>query len=172
MNTFLPDIRHEFQRHKKLADAAMSQVDDEAFFRRPSEVVNSIALVVKHLGGNLLSRWSDFLTTDGEKPTRNRDSEFIIKPEDTRDSLLEQWEAGWATLLKTLDTLQEADLSKQVTIRGEPHTVLQALMRGLTHVAYHTGQITYLSRLGNPDGKWLTIAPGQSGTHKPGYRKS
>lgn len=149
----------------------MSQIDDEAFFRRPGEVVNSVALIVKHLGGNLASRFTDFLTTDGEKPNRNRDGEFVMDALDTRAKLMQQWEAGWAAVLGTIDSLQEADLSKKVTIRGEPHSVEQALMRGLTHVAYHTGQIAYLSRLGNPAGKWLTIAPGQSESHKPAYQK-
>jgi uncharacterized damage-inducible protein DinB len=171
MGTFLADIRHEFQRHKSLAEGAMSQVDDEAFFRRAGEAVNSIAIIVKHLGENLLSRWTDFLTTDGEKTTRNRDGEFVIQPQDSRADLMQEWEAGWAALFQTLDKLQTSDLNKKVAIRGEPHTVEQALMRGLTHVAYHTGQITYLSRLWNPSGKWLTIAPGQSSSHKPVYRK-
>jgi uncharacterized damage-inducible protein DinB len=169
---FISDIRHEFHRHKELADRAMTAVDDEAFFREPGEVVNSIALIVKHLGGNLLSRWTDFLTTDGEKPSRNRDSEFVIGSHENRASLLQFWESGWTALLKTLDSLQDSDLDKTITIRGEPHTVRQALVRGLTHAAYHTGQITYLARLWNPTGQWLTIAPGQSGSHKPAYRKS
>jgi uncharacterized damage-inducible protein DinB len=172
MEAFIADIHHEFQRHKSLAEGAMTQVDDEAFFRRPGEAVNSIAIIVKHLGGNLLSRWTDFLTTDGEKQSRNRNGEFVVEPQDSRAALMQQWEAGWAAVLGTIDTLQEADLAKKVAIRGEPHTVEQALMRGLTHVTYHVGQIAYLSRLWNPSGKWLTIAPGQSGGHKAAYRKS
>jgi hypothetical protein len=170
MDAFIADIRHEFARHKKLADEAMAQVDDEAFFRKPCEAVNSLAIIVKHVGGNLLSRWTDFLTTDGEKPTRNRDGEFIAN--EPRSSLMQQWEAGWGAVLQSLDALKDSDLDKKVTIRGEPHTVLQAMERSLTHTAYHVGQITYLSRLWNPNGKWLTIAPGQSGAHKPAYRKS
>ncbi len=172
MNSFLADIRHEFQRHKKLADGALEQLDDESFFRRPSDVVNPLAIIVKHLSGNLLSRWTDFLTTDGDKPTRNRDGEFTIEPADTREQLMVRWQTAWATVFATIDSLQETDLVKTVTIRGEPHTAQQALIRGLTHVAYHVGQITYVSRLWNPEGKWLTIAPGQSASHKPGYRKN
>lgn len=172
MDALISDLRLEFQRHKDLADRAMAQLDDEAFFRRPSDVVNSVALIVKHLGGNLLSRWTDFLTTDGEKPSRNRDSEFLIEAGDTRAGLMAKWEAGWKAVFHTIDNLNEADLGKSITIRSEPHTAQQALLRGLTHAAYHVGQITYLSRLGNPNGVWLTIAPGQSGSHKPKYRTS
>jgi hypothetical protein len=150
----------------------MAQLDDNAFFRRPGEAVNPIALIVKHLGGNLLSRWSDFLSTDGEKSMRNRDAEFLIEPADTRASLMSRWEAGWKALFQTIDKLTGADLAKSITIRGEPHTAQQALLRGLTHAAYHTGQITFLSRLWNPTGAWLTIAPSQSGSHKANYRTS
>jgi len=170
MNSFIYDLEHEFRRHKVLADRAMAELDDEAFFRRPGEAVNSVALIVKHLGGNLLSRWTDFLATDGDKPTRNRDAEFTIEPSDTRSGLIERWEAGWNALFQTLDTLQDADLERSVTIRGEPHTVRQALVRGMTHAAYHTGQILYLVRLWNPQARWQTIAPGQSRQHKANYR--
>jgi uncharacterized damage-inducible protein DinB len=170
MPNLLPDYRHEFRRHRELAERAMSQLDDEAFFRRPGEQVNPIALIVKHLGGNLLSRWTDFLTTDGEKPSRNRDSEFILTPHDTRAALMARWQAGWDTVDNTLAGLQESDLEKSITIRGERHTAQQALMRGLTHAAWHIGQILYLVRLLKPDATWLTIAPGQSAAHKPSYR--
>jgi uncharacterized damage-inducible protein DinB len=172
MDAFIANVRHEFARHKKLADEAMTPVDDEAFFRKPGEAVNSLAIIVKHVGGNLLSRWTDLLTTDGEKPTRNRDGEFVVESSDTRASLLQRWEAGWAAVMETLDRLKESDLDKKVAIRGELHTVQQAIVRSLTHTAYHMGQITYLSRMWNPSGKWLTIAPGESSAHKPGYRKS
>ena len=172
MGEFVADIRHEFARHRKLAEGALGEIDDEAFFRRPGELVNSVAIIVKHVGGNLLSRWTDFLTSDGEKPSRNRDSEFIIGKDDSRAALMQRWETAWTTVLATIDSLTEGDLDKSVTIRGEPHTVRQAMMRSLTHTTYHVGQITYLSRLWNPAGKWLTIAPGQCGAHKPAYRKS
>jgi uncharacterized damage-inducible protein DinB len=167
----LQDLVHEFHRHKSLADRATSALDDAAFFHRPADQVNPIALIVKHLAGNLKSRWTDFLTTDGEKPTRNRDSEFVLTDQDTRTALTSAWEQGWQTLLNTLASLQPADLEKSITIRGESQTAYQALIRGLCHVAYHTGQITYLARVGNANAPWLTIAPGKSQQHEASYRK-
>jgi hypothetical protein len=162
MARLISDLIHEFRRHKELADRAMAEMSEEAFFHRPGEQVNPVALIVKHLAGNLASRWSDFLTTDGDKPTRDRDSEFFLTPADTRASLLARWERGWGTLFATLNGLTDADLGKTITIRGEPHRVQQALIRGATHAAYHVGQILYLARLLNPGGTWLTIPPGQS----------
>src|SRR5262245_15961243 len=126
MNGLIADLRHEFQRHKDLADRAMSQLDDQAFVRRPEQSVNPVALIVKHLAGNLQSRWTDFLTTDGDKPNRDRDGEFRLTDQDTRASLMDAWERGWRTLFATLDSLSDADLEKTVTIRGESHTVCQA----------------------------------------------
>jgi uncharacterized damage-inducible protein DinB len=169
MNHFLADVRHDFQRHKNLADRAMSCLSNEEFVRRPAPHVNSVAHIVKHLAGNLTSRWTDFLASDGEKPGRDRDNEFILSEHDTLASLLAAWEKGWSTALAAIDGLQESDLGKSVTIRGEPHRVPQALLRGLTHVAYHTGQILYLARLWCPDSPWLTVPPGQSGTVKGDY---
>jgi hypothetical protein len=171
MNELLQDLLHEFRRHKTLADRAMGQLSDEEFFRRPAAHVNPVALIVKHLAGNLHSRWSDFLTTDGEKPTRDRDQEFVVGEGDTRTNLLEAWERGWQTLFNTVAGLDAADLSKSITIRGESHTVCQALVRGLTHAAYHVGQILYLVRLLRPDSAWLTIAPGQSRVWRDKYLK-
>jgi uncharacterized damage-inducible protein DinB len=165
----LADFVHEFRRHKGLADRAMTELDDESFFRRPGAEVNSIALIVKHLAGNLVSRWADFLTSDGEKPYRNRDSEFTITEQDTRTNLCVAWEHGWSTLFDTFARLTEPDFTRTVTIRGEPHTVFQALLRSATHVAYHTGQILYVARLLRPENTWLTIAPGQSHTHQANY---
>lgn len=166
----LTDLTNEFRRHKELADKALAQLDDDQFFRRPGELVNPVALIVKHLAGNLTSRWTDFLTSDGEKPTRDRNGEFRLAEQDTRDRLLAAWEAGWKVLFDTLAGLKESDLGKMVPIRGEPHTVYQALLRGLTHAAYHVGQITYLTRLLRPESDWLTIAPGESGQHPASYR--
>jgi uncharacterized damage-inducible protein DinB len=171
MDVLIADILHDFQRHKKLADTALAELPDEAFFRKPGEVVNPVALIVKHVGGNLLSRWTDFLTTDGEKPTRNRDSEFVLAPQDTRAAIMQRWETGWSALVGTVNSLHNADLDKTISIRGEAQTVRQALIRSLTHTAYHVGQILYLARLFNPTGAWQTIAPGQSSSHKPAYRK-
>jgi uncharacterized damage-inducible protein DinB len=169
-NSLIADLEHEFHQYRQLAERAMVQLDDEAFFRRPGEQVNSVALIVKHLSGNLLSRWTDFLTTDGEEPSRNRDDEFIPSPDDTRSRLMERWQAGWSAVENTLQSLQDSDLQKTITIRGEPHTVQQALLRGLNHAAYHTGQILYVVRFLKPDAMWLTIAPGQSKSFRPGYR--
>jgi uncharacterized damage-inducible protein DinB len=133
--------------------------------------VNSVALVGKHLTGNLKSRWTDLLTTDGEKPWRNRDNEFAITDADTREQLMAAWEEGWQVVLDTVGSLQPSDLDKSITIRGEQHTVTQALIRGMTHAAYHVGQITYLARLLEPEGEWLTIAPGNSTAQRGEYRK-
>jgi hypothetical protein len=167
----LRDLEFEFRRHKSLADRAMAQLNDEDFFRRPGEAVNPMALIVKHLGGNLLSRWTDFLTSDGEKATRNRDGEFVVGKNDTRANLLAAWEAGWGALFNTIEKLGTADLDRMVMIRGEQMTARQALLRGLTHASYHVGQILYLARLLRPDGTWLTIAPGQSQRMGGQYRK-
>ena len=168
MNNLLADLDHEFRRHKRLADSAMATLDDDAFFQRPAAAVNPIALIVKHLAGNLVSRFTDFLTSDGEKPSRHRDGEFLLREGDTHAALLAAWEQGWSTLLDTLGNLQEADLGRTVTIRGEPHTARQALLRSATHVAYHVGQILYIARMQRSDAPWLTIAPGASKEHRKG----
>ena len=168
MTDLLEALTFEFRGHKRLAENAFAQLDDELFFHAPAPHVNSVAVVVKHLAGNLRSRWTDFLTSDGEKPDRDRDNEFVIAPVDTRESLLSSWDGGWLAVFSTLESLDHVSLEKSVTIRGEQHSVLQALFRGLTHVAYHTGQILYLTRLLKTDTKWLTIAPGQSSNPRPG----
>ena len=169
---FMSAIVNAFEANKRLADRAIAQLPDDKLRKALDANTNSIAVIMKHVAGNLLSRWTDFLTTDGDKPNRNRDGEFVIEPRDSRPQLLAQWEAGWNALLGTIDSLRDDDLDKTVAIRGEPHTVRQALLRGLTHVAYHVGQIAYLSRLYKPDAPWLTIAPGQSRSHKPNYRSA
>jgi hypothetical protein len=152
-----------FRKQKELAEKAFQQVGDQDFFRKPGEHSNSIAIIMKHVAGNLVSRWTDFLTTDGDKPGRDRDAEFVIGPEDTRPTLLTAWERGWKVLFETLAGLKEEDLLKKVTIRREELTVLQASHRSLTHTSYHVGQIVYLSRLLTKEGwNWITIPPGQS----------
>ena len=162
-NAYIEDILFSFRKQKELAEKAFRQVADENFFQKPGEHSNSIAIVIKHMAGNLASRWTDFLTTDGDKPWRDRDAEFIIGPDDTRERLIAAWEAGWAALLQALAGLQEDDLLKKVMIRREEHTVFQAIHRSLTHTAYHVGQIVYLSRLLTKEGwQWITIPPGQS----------
>lgn len=160
---YLDDMVFSCRKHKELAEQAFGQLQDEEFFHKPGEHSNSVAVIVKHLAGNLQSRWADFLTSDGDKPWRDRDAEFVIGPEDTRSRLLAAWEAGWAALLQTLGGLAEADLTRKVTIRGEEHTALQAIDRALTHAAYHAGQIVYVARLVKKEGwQWITIPPGQS----------
>jgi uncharacterized damage-inducible protein DinB len=171
MNDLLTDLRHEFQRQKALTDRAISALDDAEFFRRPGAEVNPVALIVKHLAGNLASRWTDFLTTDGEKAGRDRDGEFQLTEHDTRANLLAAWERGWGLLFATLADLEESDLEASVTIRGEVQSARQALLRGLSHVAYHTGQVAYLARLLRPESPWLTIAPGQSRGYPGDYRR-
>lgn len=136
----------EFKRMKALADGAISQVTPEQFFASPVASDNSIAVVVKHVGGNLLSRWTGFLTSDGEKPGRNRDAEFEIMADDTYEMLIRRWEFGWAALFSALESLTDSDLEKSVSIRGEPLSVLQAISRQLTHYSYHIGQIVYLAK--------------------------
>jgi hypothetical protein len=172
MDELLSDLLFEFRRHKGLADRAIAELADRQFFERPAEHVNPVALIVKHLAGNLVSRFSDFLTSDGEKPSRDRDTEFLLGEQDTRAELLAAWERGWETLFDTVQRLTRSDLEKTVTIRGEPHTVRQALLRGMSHAAYHTGQILYIVRLLRPDSTWLTMAPGTSRGASGGYRKT
>jgi uncharacterized damage-inducible protein DinB len=160
---YIEDIIFSFRKQKEWAEQAFRQVADTDFYKKPGEHSNSIAAIIKHLAGNLRSRWTDFLTSDGDKPWRDRDAEFVIGPEDTRPRLLAAWEAGWAALFQTLGGLGEEDLLKKVSIRGEEHSVFQALHRSLSHTAYHTGQIVYLARLLTREGwEWITIPPSQS----------
>ena len=160
---YIDDIVFSFRKQKQMAEQALGQMSDEAFFRRPAEGSNSVAIIVKHLAGNLKSRWTDFRTSDGEKPWRDRDGEFVIGADDTRQRLLAAWEDGWAALFGALGGLTEVDMTATVTIRGEAHTVLQAVHRALTHAAYHAGQILYVARLVQPDGwRWVTVPPGRS----------
>ncbi len=162
MNAFLQDALHEFQRYKRLAEDAVAQLADDEFFRRPAPQVNSPAIIMKHLAGNLRSRWTDFLTSDGEKPDRNRDGEFVIDEGASRNQLLAAWNDGWNALSTALGALSDEDLAKTVLIRGESHTVQQAVLRAMSHVAYHVGQILYLVRWQRADSRWLTVPPGQS----------
>jgi len=134
-----------FRNYKKLAEGAIEQVSDEEFFEPIDAEANSIAVVVKHIAGNSISRWSDFLTADGEKPDRDRDSEFEIASE-TRASLMEFWESGWQALFDNLEPLTVDEFSKTITIRGQSHTIVEAINRQLTHYAYHVGQIVLLAK--------------------------
>lgn len=143
--SYLEDSIAVLRQYKKLAEGAMSQVTDEQLSQALDPEMNSIALLVKHLAGNMRSRWTNFLTTDGEKPDRNRDSEFVEAPA-TRQDLMKLWEDGWARVFDALTSLTEADLSRNVMIRGEPHSVMQAINRQLAHYASHCGQIIFLAK--------------------------
>ena len=156
-------VVREFKRLQSLADAAMAQLSDEQFFAVPAPGDNSVAVMVKHVGGNLVSRWSDFLTSDGEKPGRDRDMEFRIGADDTRERLISVWSRGWATLFEALEPLGDPDMARSITIRGEPLTVLQAVNRQLTHYAYHVGQIVYVAKHHRgPTWRTLSIPLGRS----------
>ena len=143
---YLDDARKAMRAYKKLAEKALDQLQDDEFFVTLDEESNSIAVVMKHIAGNMFSRWTDFLTTDGEKPNRNRDMEFVIGRNTTKDAVLDYWERGWQCVFAALDPLQVDDLEKRVFIRGEEHTVVQAINRQLMHYAYHIGQIVYLAK--------------------------
>jgi len=162
IENYLLDAIESFRNYKKLAERAMEQVSDEEFFAQIDAESNSVALVVKHIAGNQRSRWRDFLTSDGEKPDRNRDTEFEIMDED-RASLMDFWESGWATLFGALEELTPDDFSRTVTIRGEPHTIVEAINRQLTHYAYHVGQITFLAKhFRASEWKTLSVPRGRS----------
>jgi len=161
--TYLEDVSRQFHGQKKLAEKALVQVTEEQFFATLDPESNSIALVVKHIAGNLRSRWLDFYDSDGEKPDRHRDSEFEAGPADTRESLMKAWDAAWKILFDVVDAMTPADLERTVTIRGEPHTVVRAVNRSLAHYAYHVGQIVFLAKH-HAAGHWesLTIPRGKS----------
>jgi hypothetical protein len=161
---FLACIINAFEANKRLADRAVEQVPDEKLHMALDANTNSIAVIMKHVAGNLMSRWTDFLTTDGEKPWRNRDGEFI----DTftsRAELLEYWERGWACLLGTLRGLKREELEKTVLIRGEPHSVPLALERSLGHTCYHIGQIVQVARILAGE-KWNTLTIPRGGSEQ------
>ncbi len=160
---YLEDARREFGSLKRLAEKAIAQVSDEDFFAVLDPGSNSVAAIVKHIAGNLRSRWTDFLTSDGEKPDRRRDAEFEIEQADTRQSLLERWETGWGTLFAALEPLAPGDLAREIFIRGKPHSVMKAINRQLTHYAEHVGQIVLLSKhWAGPRWQTLSIPRGKS----------
>lgn len=153
----------EFRRLKRLGDEATAQVADANFFARLDGLDNSVGVVVKHMAGNLRSRWRDFLTSDGEKPDRDRDGEFELTAEDTREALMRSWEAGWGFLFDALEPMGDDDLARTVTIRDEPLTVLQAVNRQLTHYAYHTGQLVLLAKHFAGD-RWKSLSVPRGGS--------
>src|SRR3981081_108294 len=146
---YLEEIRRQLHGYKRLADGALAQVAEEKFFHELDAESNSIAIWVKHMAGNMRSRFTDFLTTDGEKPDRNRDQEFEVGTSG-RAAFLKSWEQGWKGGFDTVDALKPEDVERTVTIRSEPHSVLQALNRALAHLAYHVGQIVYLAKYFRP----------------------
>jgi hypothetical protein len=154
--SYVEDSIGVFRYYKRLAERAMEQVADDQLFAMIDSESNSIALIVKHMAGNMKSRWTDFLTSDGEKPGRDRDAEFSMPPE-SRAELLAMWEDGWQCLLRTLDSLSDADLGRTITIRGEAHSVMQAINRQVAHYSYHCGQIVFLAKH-HCAGRWQVLS--------------
>jgi len=160
---YLEEARRQFRGHKRMGEAAMSQLRDEDFFVQLDPEANSVAILVKHLAGNMRSRFTDFLTTDGEKPDRFRDREFELNAATTRADIMKWWEEGWACVFAAIDSLNPEDVMSTVTIRGEPHTVLQAMNRALAHYAQHIGQMVFLAKhLRSKEWKTLSIPRGKS----------
>ncbi len=160
--SYIEDSLALFAYYKKLAERAMDQVSDEQLAATLDYEGNSIATIVKHMAGNMRSRWTDFLTTDGEKPDRNRDSEFE-EPPATRAELLAMWEAGWSCLFSALQPLTDTDLTRTITIRGEKHSVMQAINRQLAHYPHHVGQIVLLAKHFAGD-RWQTLSVPRKGS--------
>ena len=160
--SYVEDSLALFRYYKGLAERAIAQVTDEQLDAVLDQQMNSIAIIVKHIAGNMRSRWTDFLTSDGEKPGRNRDSEFVDAPQ-SREALMQLWENGWDLVFAALDPLSDADLGRTITIRGEPHSVMQAINRQIAHYAHHVGQIVLLAKHFQHE-KWnsLSVPRGQS----------
>jgi hypothetical protein len=154
---YLDEIRRQLRGHKRMAESAMAQLEDKDFFATIDPEANSVAVLVKHIAGNARSRFRDFLTSDGEKPDRFRDQEFEMSASTTREEVMRWWEEGWSTVFSTLDSLKAEDVSRTVTIRQEPHTVMQAFNRALAHYAQHIGQIVFLSKLLRSS-QWQTLS--------------
>ena len=170
---YLEEARRQMRGHKHLAEGAMAQLKDEEMFITLDSESNSVAVIVKHMAGNMRSRFTDFLTSDGEKPDRFRDQEFELNPATTRAELMNWWEDGWARVFEAIVSLKPEDVMRTVTIRGEPHTVLQAVNRQIAHYAYHTGQIVFLAKHIRSSGwKTLSIPRGKSENYKTVAPKS
>jgi hypothetical protein len=160
--SYIEDSTALFRFYKKMAESAIEQVSDEQLFKTLDEEMNSIAIIVKHMAGNMRSRWADFLTSDGEKPDRNRDTEFAAPPA-TRAELMNIWNEGWDRLFHALEPLSDADMERKVTIRGELHSVMQAINRQIAHYAYHCGQIIFLAKhFKSSDWKSLSVPRNKS----------
>ena len=153
---YLDSVRRLFMMYKQLGEKAIAQIDDKDLSWQANEDSNSIATIIKHLWGNMLSRWTDFLTTDGEKPWRMRDAEFENEVMD-RATLLKKWEEGWQCLFHALNSITDGDLDRIIYIRNEGHTVLEAINRQIAHYSYHVGQIVYISKL-QVKGEWKSLS--------------
>ena len=159
----LDDVFLTFRRQKELVERALAQVDDADFFRTIDTESNSIAVIVKHVGGNLRSRWTDFLSADGEKPDRDRDGEFIVASEASRETIMKIWDDGWTALTRTFSTLRPTDLTTTVRVRGEAMSAVEAMHRSIAHIAQHAGQIVLLAKhYRSADWKTLSIPRGAS----------
>jgi hypothetical protein len=169
---YLDEIRRQLRGHKRMAESAMSQLEDKDFFTTIDPESNSVAVLVKHVAGNARSRFTDFLTADGEKPDRFRDQEFEVSANTTREEVMRWWEEGWSRVFSTLDSLKPEAVSGTITIRQEPHSVMQALNRALAHYAQHIGQIVFLSKhLRSSQWQTLSIPRGKSEDYKSGNPK-
>jgi hypothetical protein len=165
-STYLTDVRLRLEKLRATAEGAVAQCSDASFTASPDAETNSIALTIKHIAGNLNSRFSEFIVSDGEKPDRHRDDEFILMPRDTREALMQRWSDAWDLMLRAVVALTPGDLERTLTIRGEQHTVVAALNRNLVHLAYHIGQIVQLAKhYAGPGWRTLTIARGASETY-------
>lgn len=164
---YLEEVRRQLRGHKRMGEGAMSQLGDQDFFATLDPEANSVAVLVKHLAGNMRSRFTDFLSSDGEKPNRFRDREFELSPATTRAEVMVWWEEGWTCVFNAIDSLTPGDVMRSVTIRGEPHTVLQAINRQLAHYAQHIGQIVFVAKhLRSKEWKTLSIPRGKSEEYK------
>jgi hypothetical protein len=161
--TYLNSVKKEFKRYKEVAEKAIDQVPSEKLFIKLTDESNSVAIIVQHLAGNMLSRWTDFLISDGEKAWRNRDDEFEAKIHE-KEELMAYWNNGWLCLTSALENLREEDLGRIVYIRNEPHTVIDAIQRQLAHYPYHVGQIVFAAKI-LKEGEWrsLSIPKNKSG---------
>lgn len=165
---YLKSATRQFQYYKKLGDDAMAQLADENLFWQANEDSNSIATIVKHMWGNMLSRWTDFLTTDGEKPWRQRDAEFDNDLQN-RQTIISKWEEGWKCLFDALNSITDEDLGRIIYIRNEGHTVMEAINRQIAHYSYHVGQIVYAAKMLKSDGwKSLSIPRNKSAEYNAG----
>ena len=170
---YLDEARRQMRGYKRLGEGAMAQLQDKEFFVTLDPESNSVAILVKHLAGNMRSRFTDFLTTDGEKPDRFRDQEFELTAATTRAEVMQWWEDGWERVLAAIGSLQPEDVMRTVTIRGEPHTVLQAINRQIAHYAHHIGQMLFLAKhLRSSEWKSLSIPRGKSEQYKTAPSKS